>query len=119
MRAVTLVAFAAAWIVAAVLLYHTSVPPLHLSGLDEHRYFTAHELQRAHTYATGERVIWLLRLNYVRLRRQHMSPAAAASSELLRQHEEALGQLSPSLATALERTQARAPRPLPPLPPLG
>ena len=61
MRAVTLVAFAAAWIVAAVLLYHTSVPPLHLSGLDEHRYFTAHELQRAHTYATGERVIWLLR----------------------------------------------------------
>jgi hypothetical protein len=67
----------------------------------------------------AERVIWLLRLNYVRLRRQRMSPAAAASSELLRQHENALGQLSPSLATALERTQARAPRPLPPLPPLG
>lgn len=65
----------------------------------------------------AERVIWLLRLNYVRLRRQRMSPAAAASSELLREHEGALGQLSPSLATALERTQARAPRPLPPLPP--
>jgi hypothetical protein len=65
----------------------------------------------------ADRVIWLLRLNYVRLRRQRMSPAAAASSELLREHEVALGQLSPSLATALSRTQARAPRPLPPLPP--
>jgi hypothetical protein len=67
----------------------------------------------------AERVIWLLRLNYVRLRRQRMSPAAAASSELLREQQGALGPLSPSLATALERTQARAPRPLPPLPPLA
>lgn len=64
-----------------------------------------------------ERVVWLLRLNYVRLRRQRMSPSAAASSEMLREHETALGQLSPSLATALARTQARAPRPLPPAPP--
>jgi hypothetical protein len=65
----------------------------------------------------AQRAIWLLRLNYVRLRRQRMSPDAAARSPLLREHERALGQLSPSLATALERTQARAPRPLPPLPP--
>jgi len=59
--------------------------------------------------------IWLLRLNYVRLRRQRMSPDAAASSELLREHERALGDLTPSMSTVLERTQARAPRPLPPL----
>jgi hypothetical protein len=64
------------------------------------------------------RVIWLLRLNYVRLRRQRMSLDAAASSDLLREHELALRELSPSLATALERTQARARRPLPPLPPV-
>jgi hypothetical protein len=60
------------------------------------------------------RAIWLLRLNYVRLRRQRMSPAAAASSELLREHERAL-ELSPSMSTVLRRTQARAPRPLPPI----
>jgi hypothetical protein len=63
----------------------------------------------------AERAIWLLRLNYVRLRRQRLSPDAAASSDLLREHEGALGDLSPSLASALRRTQARAPRPLPPL----
>jgi hypothetical protein len=62
-----------------------------------------------------ERAIWLLRLNYVRLRRQRLSPDAAASSELLRQHEGALGELAPSMATVLQRTQARAPRPLPPV----
>ncbi|MEO8563275.1 MAG: luciferase family protein [bacterium] len=61
------------------------------------------------------RAIWLLRLNYVRLRRQRLSPDAAASSELLREHEQALGHLSPSMSTVLQRTQARAPRPLPPL----
>lgn len=62
-----------------------------------------------------QRAIWLLRLNYVRLRRQRLSPDAAASSELLREHEGALGQLAPSMATVLQRTQARAPRPLPPV----
>ena len=61
------------------------------------------------------RAVWLLRLNYIRLRRQRMSPAAAASSDLLREHERALGELSPSMSTVLRRTQARAPRPLPPL----
>jgi hypothetical protein len=61
------------------------------------------------------RAVWLLRLNYVRLRRQRMSPTAAARSELLREHERALGELSPSLTTVLRKTQARAPRPLPPL----
>jgi hypothetical protein len=38
----------------------------------------------------AERAIWLLRLNYVRLRRQRLTPSAAASSELLQKHEAAL-----------------------------
>ena len=63
----------------------------------------------------AQRVIWLLRLNYVRLRRQRLSPDAAAASALLREHEDALGELAPSMATVLQRTQARAPRPLPPV----
>ena len=63
----------------------------------------------------ARRAIWLLRLNYVRLRRQRMSPDAAAASPLLREHEGALGELTPSMATVLQRTQARAPRPLPPV----
>jgi hypothetical protein len=63
----------------------------------------------------SQRAIWLLRLNYVRLRRQRMSPDAAAASTLLREHERALGELTPSMATVLQRTQARAPRPLPPV----
>ena len=62
-----------------------------------------------------QRAIWLLRLNYVRLRRQRLSPDAAAASELLREHEGALGELTPSISTVLQRTQARAPRPLPPM----
>lgn len=61
------------------------------------------------------RAIWLLRLNYVRLRRQRMTPLAAASSELLQKHEAALGDLSSSVAEVLQRTQARSPRPLPSL----
>jgi hypothetical protein len=63
----------------------------------------------------AQRAIWLLRLNYVRLRRQRLSPDAAAASSVLREHENALGELTPSIATVLQRTQARAPRPLPPV----
>jgi luciferase-like monooxygenase len=62
-----------------------------------------------------QRAVWLLRLNYVRLRRQRLSPDAAAASPLLREHEGALGELTPSMANVLQRTQARAPRPLPPM----
>ncbi len=62
----------------------------------------------------AERAIWLLRLNYVRLRRQRLTPSAAASSELLRHHEEELGPVSRTMKMLLERTQARTkPRPLP------
>ena len=58
--------------------------------------------------------IWLLRLNYVRLRRQRLTPTAADGSALLREHEAALGNLSPGASKALRRTQARSkPRPLP------
>jgi hypothetical protein len=74
--------------------------------------WAAFQAERAEDAA---RAVWLLRLNYVRLRRQRMSPAAAAGSELLREHERALGELSPTLTTVLRKTQARAPRPLPPL----
>jgi hypothetical protein len=68
------------------------------------------------TVADAAQAVWLLRLNYVRLRRQRLTPLAAAASEVLRQHEAALGQVSPSVAKLLQLTQARArPRPLPSL----
>jgi hypothetical protein len=64
----------------------------------------------------AERAIWLLRLNYVRLRRQRMTPNAAADSEVLRKHEEALRKVSETATRVVERTQARSkPRPLPTL----
>lgn len=59
-RGVTLVAFVAAWIVAAILLWKTSVPSLDLSSVDAHRYFSSHEIARSHRFARGERLIWLL-----------------------------------------------------------
>jgi hypothetical protein len=61
----------------------------------------------------AQRAIWLLRLNYVRLRRQRLTPSAASSSELLREHEAALGDISPTAIRLLQRTQARKPRPIP------
>jgi hypothetical protein len=64
----------------------------------------------------AERAIWLLRLNYVRLRRQRLTPLAASSSELLKEHEAALGDISPAAIRLLQRTQARSkPRPFPTL----
>ena len=58
--------------------------------------------------------IWLLRLNYVRLRRQRLTPDASASSELLQKHQAALGSLSTSVAGVLQKTQMRTkPRPVP------
>ena len=64
----------------------------------------------------AERAIWLLRLNYVRLRRQRLTPLAASSSELLKEHEAALGDISPAAMKLLQRTQARTkPRPFPTL----
>src|SRR5215212_5789949 len=59
-RALTLLALAVAWVVAAVLLWDTTVPPLNLEGFDEHRYFGERTMQRARDYAQGARAIWLL-----------------------------------------------------------
>src|SRR5205085_12242423 len=50
----------AAWIVAAVFLWRTTVPALHLDGLDPHRYFASDLLARARDYGNGIRLIWLL-----------------------------------------------------------
>jgi hypothetical protein len=68
------------------------------------------------TAEDARQAIWLLRLNYVRLRRQRLTPLAASSSALLREHEAALGDVSPTAVALLQRTQARSkPRPLPTL----
>ena len=62
----------------------------------------------------ADHAIWLLRVNYVRLRRQRLTPLAATSSELVQKHEAALGSVSPSVANLLQQTQLRTrPRPLP------
>lgn len=64
----------------------------------------------------AKHAIWLLRLNYVRLRRQRLSLAQAAQSELVQQHEAALGVVSEEVLRLLQRTQARTrPRPNPAL----
>lgn len=55
----TLAVAAAVWGVCAWLLWRTSVPSLHLSGFDPHRYFTARELRRAHGFSVGEQALWL------------------------------------------------------------
>jgi STE24 endopeptidase len=58
-RAATLAVAVAVWCVCAWLLARTSVPSLHLSGLDEHRYFSQHLLDRAHSYSRGSDLLWL------------------------------------------------------------
>src|SRR5215470_7968475 len=59
-RAVLLVAAVGVWCVAAWLLARTSVPSLHLAGLDEHRLFSESELRRATRYGRGSQLLWLL-----------------------------------------------------------
>jgi Zn-dependent protease with chaperone function len=58
-RAATLAAAAVAWCVGAWLLTRTSVPSLHLSGLDAGRYFTADELRRARSFNRGEQGLYV------------------------------------------------------------
>lgn len=48
------------WCGLALLLWRTSVPSLHLSGLDQHRYFSPHALARSRSYTRGEELLWLL-----------------------------------------------------------
>jgi hypothetical protein len=65
-----------------------------------------------------DRAIWLLRLNYVRYRRQRLTLDASARSSMLQAHEAALETVSAGVATVLRQTQRRLhPRPLPELPP--
>jgi STE24 endopeptidase len=59
-RAATLLLLAVGWVVSALLLLRTSVPSLHLDGLDVHGYFTDDVLGDAHRYERFVRVTWLL-----------------------------------------------------------
>jgi STE24 endopeptidase len=50
----------ALWLVCAYFLSRTIVPSLHLSGLDEHRFFSASELRRAAHFSRGEQGLFVL-----------------------------------------------------------
>jgi STE24 endopeptidase len=55
----TLAVAAVCWVAAAWWLSRTSVPSLHLSGFDQHTYFTPHEIRRSARFGRGEDLIWL------------------------------------------------------------
>jgi STE24 endopeptidase len=57
-RGATLAAAAVVWCACAWLLARTSVPSLHLSGLDANRYFSARELARTRSYTRGEDALY-------------------------------------------------------------
>jgi STE24 endopeptidase len=59
-KAATLAAAIVVWALCAWLLARTSVPSLHLSGLDEHRFFPRGLLSRTRSFTRGEDVLWLL-----------------------------------------------------------
>src|SRR3954451_8147740 len=61
-QGVTLAVAALVWCASAWLLARTSVPTLHLSGFDEHRFFSAHAISRAAHYAHGVQALWLGRV---------------------------------------------------------
>src|SRR5690349_14130363 len=61
-RAATLAAAAVAWCACAWLLSRTSVPSLHLSGLDERHYFPSRELTRARNFNRAEQALYVLDL---------------------------------------------------------
>jgi STE24 endopeptidase len=62
-RLATVVVFLAGWLVAAALLWRTSVPSnLDVGGLDVHRFFSAHELSRAQRYSRFLDALWVLHL---------------------------------------------------------
>jgi STE24 endopeptidase len=58
-KGLTLAVAAVAWAVCAWLLTRTSVPGLNLSGLDQHRFFSEHALERGRSYTRGMQVLWL------------------------------------------------------------
>ena len=59
MRGGTLAVAALVWCVAAWLLARTSVPSLHLSGFDQHAYFSQRAIDRAARYGRGADGLWL------------------------------------------------------------
>jgi Zn-dependent protease with chaperone function len=59
-KGATLALGAGLWLVCAWLLARTSVPSLHLSGLDQHRYFSTRELHRSRSFGRGEQALWAL-----------------------------------------------------------
>jgi len=62
-RVATVVILCAAWLAAAAFLWRTSVPSnIDVSGLDVHRFFSAHELRRAADYQRFLDVLWLLQV---------------------------------------------------------
>src|SRR3954447_4540765 len=58
-RGGTVAVAALVWCIAAWLLLDTSVPALHLSGFDQHRFFTQHQIDRSQSYARGARALWV------------------------------------------------------------
>jgi STE24 endopeptidase len=56
---VTLAVAAVCWAAAAWWLARTSVPSLHLSGVDQHRYFSDRAIQRTSRFGRGEDLLWL------------------------------------------------------------
>jgi STE24 endopeptidase len=60
-QGVTLAVVTLVWCASAWLLARTSVPSLHLSGFDEHRFFTSHAISRAARYSHGVQTLWLAR----------------------------------------------------------
>src|SRR5712691_7785929 len=59
-RAATLAVAASVWCVGAWLLSRTSVPSLHLSGLDAKNFFSAHEIARARSFNRGEQGLFVV-----------------------------------------------------------
>ncbi len=59
-RWVLVLAGVAAWFLAAVLLWRTSVPSLDLGGFDPRDYFTPRALERSRDYERGVQILWLL-----------------------------------------------------------
>jgi STE24 endopeptidase len=62
-RVATLVVLSAGWLVAAYFLWRTSVPTsIDVGGLDVHRFFTAHALDRAARYQRFANGLWATHL---------------------------------------------------------
>ena len=59
-RGATLAVAMVAWCACAWLLAHTSVPSLHLSGLDVHRDFSQRTLDRTASFGRGVDLLWVL-----------------------------------------------------------